>query len=111
MLSIEFVYIVILTIVYVLPKQAHCHFNYNAFAVCPHSDYTSMFPQQSDPPPPTSIAGQMLLCAINSLFENIDAEMGRLRGRVAGAPTPAECAKLTSVLQALDIRHGECART
>jgi hypothetical protein len=52
----------------------------------------------------------MLLCAINSLFENIDAEMGRLRGRVAGAPTPAECAKLTSVLQALDIRHGACAR-
>jgi hypothetical protein len=32
--------------------------------------------------------------------------MGRLRGRVAGAPTPAECAKLTSVVQALDIRHG-----
>jgi hypothetical protein len=52
----------------------------------------------------------MLLCAINSLFENIDAEMGRLRVRVAGAPTPAECAKLTSVLQALDIRHGACAR-
>jgi hypothetical protein len=52
----------------------------------------------------------MLLCAINSLFENIDAEMGRLRGRVAGAPTSADCAKLSSVVQALDIRHGACAR-
>ena len=48
----------------------------------------------------------MLLCAINSLFENIDAEMARLRERVAGAPTPTDCVKFTTVVQALEIRQG-----
>jgi len=51
----------------------------------------------------------MLLCAINSLFENIDVEMGRVREGVAGAPTPSQCLKFTSVAQALHIRQGPCA--
>ena len=52
-------------------------------------------------------AGQMLLCAINSLFDNIDTEMVRLRERVASAPTPTECVKFATVSQALDIREVE----
>jgi hypothetical protein len=50
------------------------------------------------------LVGQMLLCAINSLFENIEGEMERLRERVSSAPTPTECAKFTTVVQALEIR-------
>jgi hypothetical protein len=47
----------------------------------------------------------MLLCALNSLFDNIDAEMGRLRERVAASPTPTECTRLATVAQALEIRQ------
>jgi hypothetical protein len=95
------------------PGKTSCFRNTGAFSAFLHSDhmYSITGTVQQIDPHPTSIAGQMLLCAINSLFENIDAEMGRLRVRVASAPTPAECAKLSSVVQALDIRHGACART
>jgi hypothetical protein len=47
----------------------------------------------------------MLLCAINSLFENIEGEMERLRERVGSAPTTTDCAKFTTVVQALEIRN------
>jgi hypothetical protein len=53
----------------------------------------------------------MLLCALNSLFDNIDAEMGRLRERVAASPTPTECTRLATVAQALEIRQAGHAYT
>ena len=51
--------------------------------------------------------GQMLLCAVNSLFDKVDGDdMSALRDKVLQAPTPPECNKFTVVKTANDLSTG-----
>lgn len=47
--------------------------------------------------------GQMLVCAVSSLFDKVDTAMLKLRDRVLTASTPPEFMTFSTVMTALDI--------